>query len=144
MILFTRKPHFYRLLKTEDFAINEPIPFIWTKHLIPSRHYFEVHKTPLRPAAEPPNSSTNNSVSTYFAQRASAPGQAHHPPKLHLSQLRMSEASTSYKKQDGKLSVAKDGKTVSWKSVTSSTPPLTIAVSEITSTTLLTSTGQPE
>jgi transcription initiation factor TFIIH subunit 1 len=55
----------------------------------------------------------------------------------------MSEASTSYKKQDGKLSVAKDGKTVSWKPA-ASTPPLTIAVSEITSTTLLTSTGQPE
>jgi len=56
----------------------------------------------------------------------------------------MSEASTSYKKQDGKLSVAKDGKTVSWKPAAPSTPPLTIAVSEITSTTLLTSTGQPE
>lgn len=44
----------------------------------------------------------------------------------------MSEASTSYKKQDGKLSVARDGKTVSWKPAASSTPPLTIAVSEIT------------
>ncbi|OCK84077.1 RNA polymerase II transcription factor-like protein [Lepidopterella palustris CBS 459.81] len=44
----------------------------------------------------------------------------------------MSEASTSYKKQDGKLLVSRDGRTVSWKPNAPSTSPLTIAVSEIT------------
>ncbi|KAF2812424.1 uncharacterized protein BDZ99DRAFT_383345 [Mytilinidion resinicola] len=43
----------------------------------------------------------------------------------------MSKASTSYKKQDGKLLVAQNGRTVTWKPNAPSMPSLTIAISEI-------------
>ncbi|KAF2204526.1 hypothetical protein GQ43DRAFT_409336 [Delitschia confertaspora ATCC 74209] len=44
----------------------------------------------------------------------------------------MSEAATSYKKKDGKLSLSLDGKIVSWKANDASLPPLSIDVSEVT------------
>ncbi|KAF2471860.1 RNA polymerase II transcription factor-like protein [Lindgomyces ingoldianus] len=43
----------------------------------------------------------------------------------------MSEASAQYKKQDGKLSLSADGRTVSWKSNSGTLPPLAISVIEI-------------
>jgi transcription initiation factor TFIIH subunit 1 len=43
----------------------------------------------------------------------------------------MSEAAALYKKQDGRLSLSADGKTVSWKANGSNLPPLLIAVSDI-------------
>lgn len=48
----------------------------------------------------------------------------------------MADAAAQYKKQDGRVSVSADGKTVSWKSSAASNahPPLSIAIADIGST----------
>jgi len=48
----------------------------------------------------------------------------------------MADAAAQYKKQDGRVSVSADGKTVSWKPAGGALPPLSIAIADIGSMSL--------